>query len=297
MARKAKPLLTDDPWALIEPLLPKHQPSSKGGRRPIDHRRVLEGILWILRSGARWQDLPDRYPSPGTCWRRLRNGKERCVCESMCVNRGVWIEVCESRCVNRCAWTDVCELRCGARFCPTSTKPGGLTGRRPLSTPAFSPQKRGPGVGKTKRGKGTKGMVVADGQGIPLGLRLASASPAEVTLLEETLDETIVQPQDRRRKRRQPKRRIADRADDSDAHRIRLAHRGIELICPHRRGRKRPAQQDGRSLRRYRKRWRVERVFAWLGNYRRLLIRRERNVMIYRAFLPLACILITIRPF
>jgi transposase len=118
-----------------------------------------------------------------------------------------------------------------------------------------------------------------------------------VTLLEPTLDGTIVQPQDRRRKRRQPKRLIADRAYDSDAHRVRLALRGIELICPHRRGRKRPTRQDGRSLRRYRKRWKVERVFAWLGNYRRLLIRWERNVLIYRAFLHLACILITIRQF
>jgi transposase len=118
-----------------------------------------------------------------------------------------------------------------------------------------------------------------------------------VTLLELTLDDTVVPPRDRRRGHRSPKRLIADRAYDSDAHRERLAKRGIELICPHRRGRKRPATQDGRALRRYRKRWKVERVFAWLGNYRRLLIRWERHVEIYRAFLHLACILITIRQF
>lgn len=118
-----------------------------------------------------------------------------------------------------------------------------------------------------------------------------------MTLLEETLDNTFVPARHQRRRPASPKRLIADRAYDSDAHRLRLALRGIELICPHRRGRKRPAQQDGRSLRRYRKRWKVERVFAWLGNYRRLLIRWERNVLIYRAFLHLACILITIRQF
>ena len=83
MARKARPLLTDQQWALIEPLLPQPVPSPKGGRKRIDNRRVVEGILWILRSGARWQDLPDRYPSPSTCWRRLQSWEEQ----------GVWLSI------------------------------------------------------------------------------------------------------------------------------------------------------------------------------------------------------------
>lgn len=140
-------------------------------------------------------------------------------------------------------------------------------------------------------------MVVADGQGIPLGLCLASASPAEVTLLEPTLDNTKVVPHDRRRKKPLPKRLIADRAYDSDPHRQRLAHRGIELICPHRKGRKRRPTQDGRPLRRYRRRWKIERTFAWFGNFRRLVVRWDRSITMYRAFFHLACILITIRQF
>lgn len=130
-----------------------------------------------------------------------------------------------------------------------------------------------------------------------MGLHLASASPAEVTLLEQTLGETVVQPHDRRRKPPQPKRLIADRAYDSDAHRQRLMQRGIELICPHRRGRKRPATQDGRPLRRYTRRWKVERTFAWFGNFRRLVVRYERNISVYRAFFHVACIIIAIRQF
>jgi len=118
-----------------------------------------------------------------------------------------------------------------------------------------------------------------------------------VTLLEDTLDATVVPPHDRRRRAPKPKRLIADRAYDSDPHRERLAQRGIELICPHRRGRKRPPTQDGRALRRYRKRWKVERVFAWFGNFRRLVVRYERKITMFRAFIHLACILITIRQF
>src|SRR5512144_3256173 len=63
--------LTDAQWALVEPHLPKRMPSAKGGRPPADDRACFEGVLWILRTGARWKDLPKEYPSPATCWRRL----------------------------------------------------------------------------------------------------------------------------------------------------------------------------------------------------------------------------------
>jgi len=69
--------VTDAQWARIEPLLPKFKRSVKGGRKPVDNRRVFEGILWVLRSGARWKDLPSEYPSPTTCWRRLRDWEEQ----------------------------------------------------------------------------------------------------------------------------------------------------------------------------------------------------------------------------
>ena len=98
-------------------------------------------------------------------------------------------------------------------------------------------------------------MVVADGQGVPLGVQLASASPHECTLIESTLENVAVPRVGRGRPRKNPERLIYDRAADSDPLRERLAARDIELICPHRRGRVRPATQDGRPLRRFRRRW------------------------------------------
>jgi transposase len=68
--------LTDEQWAKITPLLPLERPGFKGGRPRRSNREVLEGILCILRTGARWQDLPQRYPSPSTCWRRLKRWAE-----------------------------------------------------------------------------------------------------------------------------------------------------------------------------------------------------------------------------
>ena len=131
-------------------------------------------------------------------------------------------------------------------------------------------------------------MVVVDGQGVPLASQLESASPAEVKLLEPTLEEMPCGLLEK------VKRLILDRGYDSDPLRLRLQERGIEMICPHRRNRKKPKTQDGRKLRRYKRRWKVERTFAWLGNYRRLLVRWERDLVVYRGFFHLACALVAL---
>jgi transposase len=138
-------------------------------------------------------------------------------------------------------------------------------------------------------------MVVVDGQGIPLGNLLESASPAEVTWLEPTLDPIAVPRSGPGRPRKNPERVIYDNACDSDPLRKRLARQGIELSCPHRRNRVKPLWPDGRKRRRYRRRWKVERTFAWLGNFRRLVVRWERHIRMYRAFFHVACLLITVR--
>jgi len=90
-------------------------------------------------------------------------------------------------------------------------------------------------------------------------------------------------------------RLIADRAYDGEGFRDHLARRGIELICPHRKNRRRPATQEGRKLRRYQRRWKIERTIAWLGHFRRLVVRYERLTSIFLAFLYFACALIVLR--
>jgi len=95
--------------------------------------------------------------------------------------------------------------------------------------------------------------------------------------------------------RRKPKRVIADRAYDADWLRWRLKHRGVDLICPHRQGRRKPPMQDGRKLRRYRRRWIVERTMAWLQNFRRIVVRYERYPQMFQAFVHVACLFIAMR--
>ena len=138
-------------------------------------------------------------------------------------------------------------------------------------------------------------MVVADGQGLPLGNYLDAASPAEVGLIEPTLERVAVPRPGRGRPRKNPTRLIYDKAADSDPLRTRLARRGIELICPHRKNRKKPPTQDRRPLRRYKRRWKVERTFAWWGNFRRLVVRWEYHIQMYQAFVNVACMMIILR--
>jgi transposase len=136
-------------------------------------------------------------------------------------------------------------------------------------------------------------MVLVDGQGLALGVRLESASPGEATLAEATLAEVRV-PRPRGRPRQKPKRIIADRGYDSDPLRERFKKRGIELIVPYRKNNKQRRFEDGRKLRRYKRRWIVERTNASLGQFRRLLVRHEHLLATYRAFFYLACLWITL---
>ncbi len=142
-------------------------------------------------------------------------------------------------------------------------------------------------MGKTKRGKGTKLMAVADRSGLPLAAHAESASPHEVTLVEPTLASRFIEPL--------PQHLIGDRAYESDPLDARLQDQGIEMIAPHRRGRQRPKTQDGRPLRRYKRRWKIERMFAWMGNYRRLVVRYEYHLDNFLGFVYLGCILILLR--
>jgi transposase len=136
-------------------------------------------------------------------------------------------------------------------------------------------------------------MVVVDGQGVPVGGQVTTASTAEVKLAQPTLDTIGVVDSDGRPQR--PLRLIVDLGYDSDPLREELLAADILMICPHRSNRKAPQFNDGRHLRRYRKRWKVERSIAWLGNYRRLTVRYDRRLESYRAFFHIACALITLR--
>jgi transposase len=130
-------------------------------------------------------------------------------------------------------------------------------------------------------------MAVANRAGAAVAVHIDSASPHEVKLVEATIEARMTA--------NKPGRLIGDLAYDSDPLDQRLAERGIHLIAPHRDNRVRPATQDGRELRRYKRRWKVERLFAWLHNFRRLVIRYEYYPENFLGFVHLGCTLILLR--
>jgi hypothetical protein len=145
-------------------------------------------------------------------------------------------------------------------------------------------KKRGASVGNTKKGKGTKLMVMIESRrGTPLSLEIAGANKAEVTLIEPLLEHRVLP--------RAPKRLMYDRAADCDPLRERLATQKIELICHHRSNRRKPPTQDGRAARRLKRRYRVERSISWLFNNRRLVVRYEHYDHLFLGFATLACVM------
>jgi transposase len=136
-------------------------------------------------------------------------------------------------------------------------------------------------------------MIVTDGNGLPLGLHIASATPHESTLAETTLA-TVRVPQKRGRPRTRPKELVADKAYDSQQFRRKLRRRGIKPTIPTFARRKRQQPKPGRPIRagvNYRQRWKVERCFGWMDNCRRLVVRYDRCSHLYKAFCLLAIIL------
>jgi transposase len=251
--------LTDEQWNTLDPLIPKPTKRLDGGGRPWKSRRsVLNGVLWVLRTGAPWADLPDRYPSFQSCHRRFQQW----------IHLGVITKIMTALAHELAArgTIDVQESFIDASFAPA--------------------KKGGQKVGKTKRGKGTKIMAVADRNGLPVSVCTESPTPHELTRAISTLLLMIVPDA--------PQNLIGDNAYDSDRLDSELRSYGIELIAPHRRNRRNPTQ-DGRRLKRYGRRWKIERLFAWLQNFRRLVVRYERHAENFLGMLQLASSLILVR--
>jgi len=129
-------------------------------------------------------------------------------------------------------------------------------------------------------------MAIADRHGLPVAVFVESATPHEVKLALPTLIQMVIP--------EAPQNLIGDNAYDSDKLDAERRRYGIELIAPHRSTRKNKTQ-DVRRLQRYRRRWKIERLFAWLQNFRRLVVRYERYAENFLGMIHLGCCLILLR--
>jgi transposase len=131
-------------------------------------------------------------------------------------------------------------------------------------------------------------MAVVDQSGFPTAIATESASPHEVTLVETTLDNSFG--------RALHENLIGDKAYDSDRlDALLFEERGVTMISPNKSNRQADQRQDGRQLRRYRNRWKVERFFAWLNNFRRIVVRWDKKAENFEGFVCLASISILLK--
>ena len=255
--------LTDAQWERIRQHFPEENiPDGRPGRKPVPTRRVLEAVLWILNTGAQWHMLPQCYPNYKTAHRRFQKWCEQDVLREIL-----------------CALAN--ELR----------EQGVVDEAECFIDAMFSPAKGGgDAIGPTKRGKGVKIMGIVDRQGLPLAVSTHAANHHEVTLVQLTFDFYMIEAK--------PENLIGDKAYDSDKLDEELGQQGIQMIAPHRSNRRKMRHtQDGRRLRRYQRRWLVERFFSWIQWQRRIVVRWEYYAHNFLGFVQLACALILLKQF
>jgi len=254
--------ISDEQWERIRKHFPEESfPADRPGRKPIPARRVLEAVLWILNTGAQWHMLPQSYPNYKTVHRRFQQ----------------W---CRDE-VIRAALTDLAN---------TLREQDALDESECFIDATFASAKGGGDqVAPTKRGKGVKIMAIVDRHGLPLAVSTHAANHHEVTLVQLCFEFYMIEAK--------PENLIGDKAYDSDQLDAELRQDGVEMIAPHRSNRVVPATQDGRRLRRYQRRWIVERFFAWMQWQRRLLVRWEYYSANFLGFVQLACIAILLKQF
>ena len=253
--------LNDTQWEMIREHFPEENiPDGRAGRKPVPTREVLDAVLWILNTGAQWHMLPQCYPNYKTVHRRFQHWCEREVLREVLTDLANTLR----------EQGDIDERESFIDACFASAKGGGDE------------------IGKTRRGKGVKILAIVDRHGLPLSVSTHAANHHEVTLVQLSFDFYMIEAK--------PETLIGDKAYDSDALDQALKKDGVEMIAPHRSTRKLKTQ-DGRRLRRYARRWIVERFFAWLQWKRRLLVRWEYYAANFLGFVQLGCIAILLRQF
>ena len=264
-AAVAKPLLPDDLWELIEPLLPPPKPRRfrYPGRKPLTHRQALTGILFVLKTGIPWEDLPVEMGCGCgmTCWRRLRDWNEADVWRRL---HQVLLQRLDD--ADRIDWSRAAVDSTFARAF------GGVEGS---------------GKNPTDRGRpGVKQHVLVDAEGVPLAGDVTPTNVPEIKELLPLVDscgplDEIEEPQ------RVPDKMYGDRAYDSEPHRQELRERGITPELAKRN------TEHGSGLGVYR--WVVERTISWLHGFRKMRLVTEKTEEMKFAFFNLAQALICFR--
>jgi putative transposase len=260
---RRKPLGTiweipDELWQRIEPILKEFWPRKPTGRRAANWRTMLNAILFRMRSGCQWDQLPERYGPKST----VHDWFQRWVAGG--IFEKIWtvlVEECDELGGVQWQWQSADAMLGKARF------GGEKTGKNP-----------------TDRGKvGTKKSLVVDGDGGPLGVVIAGANVVEQKLLRGTIEAIVVERPD---PDEAEQNLSLDKGYDNPRGREAAADGGY---VPHIRRIGEERKACDRSKGHKPRRWVVERAFAWLSKCRGILVRYDKKDGNYLGLIRLAC--------
>lgn len=264
--------MTDAQWERLRPLLPPQRPRT--GRPARDHRTVLSAILWVLRTGAPWRDLPERFGPWATAWSRFRRWTAA----------GIWARVFAA--LQRDA-----DLA-GQLDWETHYVDGTVVRAHQHAAGAVGGQEH-EALGRSRGGFSTKVHLRAESGGKPLAIVLSGGERHESRYVEALLDAGRVRRRAQGRPRARPRCLVGDRGYSYPTVRRLLVRRHIRAVIPRRRD-QRP--DDGRYAPfdrvAYRERNRVERLVNRMKQYRRVATRYEKRAAHYLAMLTLAALLL-----
>jgi transposase len=262
----AKPLVSDELWEAIQPLLPPPKPRRfrHPGRKPLDDRKALTGILFVLKTGIPWEDLPMEMGCGCgmTCWRRLHAWQQQ----------GVWFQLHQVL-LQKLDDADLIDWVRAAIDSSFARAFGGVeeSGKNP-----------------TDRGRpGVKQHAMVGGQGIPLAGDVTPANTPEIKEVLPLVDSAGPLEEPTGEPPHRPEQLHGDRAYDSEPHREELRARDIDPKL----AKRRTAHGSGLG----KVRWVVERFFSWLHGFRKLRFVTEKTQEMQFAFFNLAMALICLR--
>ncbi len=260
--------LTDAQWRQLAPLLPPQKPHV--GRPNLSHRHILNGILWILATGAPWRDLPSQYGSWHTVSSRFYRWQ----------HAGIWSRILQSlqRLADRHG-----RLDWSVHFVDSTIV------RAHQHAAGARDGQTGQALGRSRGGFSTKLHVRADRRGKPLVLLVTAGERHDQTMFEPLLEQGQVRRAGCGRPRGRPERVVGDKGYSSRHIRHWLRRRGIRHTIPHKRT---ECQRSPFDRRVYRERNRVERLMNRLKQYRRVATRYEKRAVNFLAMVTIAALLL-----
>lgn len=253
----------EDLWQKIQPLLPPEKQPGTPGRPPIDARTILNGILYVLRTGCQWKAVPEQFGSGSTLHRRFQQWVTHRVFELW------WVELLEEY-----------DRQHGIQWHWQSIDSASI--KSPLGGDHSGPN-------PTDRGKlGTKRHILSDGRGVPIAAEVSAANAHDKTMAVEVTDSIVVE---RPEPTETEQHLCTDKGYDYDDIREAMADRGY-IVHIRRRGEGPPPPTSERHPAR---RWVVERINSWHNRFRKLLIRWEKKSQNYLALVDFASALIVYR--